>query len=110
MACAGITRSQAHLSALVETMEITTQGTETVLQSTNELISKIKKIPTGDEVENLIKEPIGDGLESVHEILISGLVELCKSKPVGNNSVEWLGEWLLSNNPKQPRVELPDDE
>ena len=80
-----------------------------MLQSTNEKISKIKRRPTGDEVEAIIKAPMGEGQESIHDLLTTGLVELCKVKPVGIDAVEWLGEWLLNNNPKQPRVALNYD-
>lgn len=76
-----------------------------VLQSTNEKISKIKRRPTGEEVETMIKAPMsGTGSQSIHDLLVTGLVELCKVKPVGMDAVQWLGEWLLANNPNKPRV------
>lgn len=76
-----------------------------VLQSTIESISKIKRKPTGEELEAMIKSPMnGPGSESLHDLVVTGLVELCKVKPVGMDAVEWLGEWFLANNPQQPRV------
>ena len=51
-----------------------------------------------------------DGVTSVHDLLVTGLVELCKVKPVGIDAVKWLGEWLIDNNPNKPRVDGPDDE
>ena len=35
-------------------------------------------------------------------VLVEGLVNLCKAKPVGNAAVRWLGEWLVANNPARP--------
>lgn len=45
----------------------------------------------------------------MHDLLVTGLVALCKAKPVGLDAVQWLGEWLLANNPNKPRVDDPDD-
>lgn len=61
-------------------------------------------------MESAIKSPMPNCSESVHDVLVTGLVELCKVKPVGVDAVQWLGEWLLNNNPNQPRVIEPDDE
>jgi hypothetical protein len=57
-------------------------------------------------LEDYIKSP-SQGEISIHDVLINGLVELCKVKPVGNDAVQWLGEWLIANNPNKPRVEGP---
>lgn len=96
--------------ALIETIELVPLGPEIVLQSSNESLNKIKRRALGSELEDLMKEPLVDGGDSLHDLLTNGLVELCKVKPVGLNAVEWLGEWLLANNPNKPRVEIPDDE
>ena len=64
----------------------------------------------GDEITDLIQEPMGDGIESVHQVLVKGLVELCKVKPVGPEAVKFLGEWLLVNNPNKPSVNEPLDD
>ena len=53
---------------------------------------------------------MGDGIESVHQVLVKGLVELCKVKPVGPEAVKFLGEWLLVNNPNKPSVNEPIDD
>ena len=37
---------------------------------------------------------------STEEILITGLLELCKTKLPENDAIRWLGEWLIDNNPK----------
>ncbi len=87
------------------------QGNDLILQSENEAISKIRKVPTGDELENMLKDPNGAGNDmSINELLITGLAELCKVKPVGTEAVKYLGEWLLINNPSQPAVRSPDDD
>jgi hypothetical protein len=80
-----------------------------VLQSTNEEISKIKKRYTGKDLEAMMEEALGGGGESMNALIVTGLVELCKVKPVGNDAVKWLGEWFLANNPNKPNVIDPDD-
>ena len=77
---------------------------ELALQSSFETIKLQKRKPTGDEVEAVIKAT-DPGKESIHDIIVSGLVELCKVKPVGLDAVKWLGEWLLANNPNKPCVD-----
>eukprot|EP00606_Chrysophyceae_sp_TOSAG23-5_P001215 GSChrysophyteH2.ASY1.ANO1.362.1 assembled CDS len=105
LAAANLTRSKAHLSSLLESVKMVPAGGEYVLQSDYEAISKIKRRPTGEEVEALIKAPMAPGKESIHSLLVTGCVELCKVKPVGVDAVEWLGDWLLANNPNKPSVQ-----
>jgi predicted amino acid racemase len=82
-----------------------------VLESSFEQISKIKKRPTGADLETIMKTPMmSEGSDSVQELLVTGLMELCKAKPVGLDAVQWLGEWLIKNNPNQPNLIIPDDE
>jgi hypothetical protein len=73
-------------------------------------ISDIKKRATGTTLDNHIKAPMFGCPESIHDVIVTGLVELCKVKPVGVDAVQWLGEWLLNNNPNKPQVTDPDDE
>ena len=81
-----------------------------VLESSNRIISKIKKRPTGDQLEEMMLKPmVGDGSDSVHKLLITGLMQICKEKPSGNDAVQRLGEWLIENNPNKPIVEDPED-
>lgn len=40
--------------------------------------------------------------ETLHDLLIKGLTQLAKDKPAGLQAVQYLGEWLLNNNPNQP--------
>lgn len=81
-----------------------------MLQSSIEKIGNIKQRLTGNELEDFIKAPMAGCSQSVNDVLVEGLVELCKVKPVGIDAVEWLGNWLLNNNPNQPHVDEPTDE
>lgn len=110
LAHAGVVRNIPSLTHLIESIDLFPQGLNSVLQSSIDGISNIKKRATGDELESAIKSPMNNCSESVHDVLVTGLVELCKVKPVGVDAVQWLGEWLLNNNPNQPRVIEPDDE
>ena len=106
LARAGITRAPASLSGLIESIVLVPKGAEFELQSTLETVSDNKKRLSGEEVEGMIKSPLKrDAEESIHSLITSGLVELCKVKPVGIDAVEFLGEWLLKNNPNRPVVQ-----
>jgi Dpy-30 motif len=110
LAAAGITRTKSDLTVLVNTIDMVQGGDkEMVLQSSNSLISKIRRKPSGNEVEELIRAPM-DGGGTLHSLLVSGLVELCKVKPQGVDAAQYLGEWLLTNNPNQPAVWSPEDD
>lgn len=58
--------------------------------------------------ETTITEPISHESsalyleKNVNPILIKGLKELCKSKPL--HPIKWIADWLLSNNPNQPII------
>ena len=107
----GFTRAIGSLQALLETIYLDPVGGEYVLASSCEAISRIKRRPTGDEVEKMLKQPIYPGCEeSIHSLISTGCVELCKVKPVGIDAVGWLGEWLLKNNPKTFGVDEPSEE
>ncbi|KAI8913370.1 nucleoside diphosphate kinase [Gorgonomyces haynaldii] len=43
--------------------------------------------------------------DAVYPTLLKGLTALCKEKP--QNPTEWLGKWLVENNPSRPIYELP---
>ncbi len=108
---AGISRSPAELKFFLDTIELVQQGSDQVLQSTNDKISKIQNRLTGAALEAQIKtQPIGSSDQTINDLIVTGLVELCKVKPVGVDAVKWLGEWLLENNPNKPVVMSPDDE
>ena len=96
--------------ALLETMYLIDCGEETVLESSCDKISKQKLKPSPQYMDKLLSEPLVADGDSLNELLVKGLVELCKCKPVGLNASEWLGNWLLANNPNMPRVDVPDEE
>ncbi|KAI9218673.1 nucleoside diphosphate kinase [Blastocladiella britannica] len=61
---------------------------------------------------NATVEPLPDSTQiatfleaSVYPTLTKGLVQLCTEKPT--NPTEWLGKWLLQNNPNKPRTVVP---
>lgn len=106
-----LNRSRDSLQYLLDNISLEPFGiSELALQTNFETIKKQKKRPTGDDVEAALKAGQGLGEQSIHEILCSGMVELCKNKPGGLSAVKWLGEWLLANNPRKPCVDSPDDE
>lgn len=72
-----------------------------LLQSTCPEISDAKIPMTASDAQEAIKK--------TNAVLVEGLVELCKVKPVGLDAVQWLGEWLLQNNPNKPRVDLAEE-
>ncbi|GAB5362733.1 hypothetical protein AAMO2058_000823400, partial [Amorphochlora amoebiformis] len=45
---------------------------------------------------------------SLKDVLVEGLTKLCRSKPVGLEAIEWLGRWLIENNPARPNVQDPE--
>eukprot|EP00600_Ochromonadales_sp_CCMP1393_P001637 CAMPEP_0174981836 /NCGR_PEP_ID=MMETSP0004_2-20121128/16124_1 /TAXON_ID=420556 /ORGANISM="Ochromonas sp., Strain CCMP1393" /LENGTH=162 /DNA_ID=CAMNT_0016233651 /DNA_START=110 /DNA_END=598 /DNA_ORIENTATION=+ len=110
LAHAGYARNTPSLTSLIESIDLVPQGADQVLQSSNDNISKIKKRATGVALEEIVKAPMSNCSESINDVLVSGLVALCKEKPVGTDAVEWLGNWLLNNNPNKPVVIDPEDE
>jgi hypothetical protein len=110
LSTAGITRHKASLREFLLTIELVKKDSLMVLESSNYLISKITKRPTGDELEVMMKKPMmGNDTDSIQELLVTGLMQLCKEKPSGNDAIKWLGEWLIENNPNKPMVEDPED-
>ena len=92
---------------LLSSMSVERHGDDVVLFSTDAAMPRPRRSITEDQLEERIRAPMPDS-SSLHEVLVQGLVELCKVKPVGNDAVQWLGEWLLNNNPNKPRVEVPE--
>ncbi len=89
------------MQKLVETMELRASGSVLLLQSKDDNIA-VSKVPmTAGEAQKTINQ--------ANSVLVDGLVELCKVKPVGIDAVKWLGEWLLQNNPNKPRVDVVDE-
>lgn len=94
---------------LIDTLYLSPLGGDWALQSNNLKIKEQKVVPTGENLDSLIKAKVLDGGGSIHELLITGLVELCKAKPVGIDAVRWLGNWLIENNPNKPRVNVVEE-
>jgi hypothetical protein len=110
LAEAGLTRHKDSLKGLLDSIQLVAQGTtDFVLESSYEQISKIKKRPRGDELKEMMEKPMTDGGDSFQEFLVTSLMELCRNKPTGLDAVEWLGQWLIENNPNRPVVEIPDE-
>ena len=40
-------------------------------------------------------------------VLVDGLTELCRKKPIGLDAVSFLADYLERNNPRKPRIEEP---
>ena len=77
LAAANLTRSKAHLSSLLESVKMVPAGGEYVLQSDYEAISKIKRRPTGEEVEALIKAPMAPGMSFCAAMCVYMYIYLC---------------------------------
>ena len=76
-----------------------------VLESSIENIRDEQSMNSNAEGASVVPLAYGDS-ESAEEILVTGLLELCKTKLEGNDAIRWLGEWLLENNPK--KIEICD--
>ncbi len=98
------------MQELIDTIEIVPQGSDFILQSSDERLSKIKQRLTGEALAEMMKNSLSGSNVSLNELLVTGLVELSKVKPVGLDAVKWLGEWFLANNPTKPNVVGPDDD
>ena len=62
-------------------------------------------VKEGAEAAEYLGSLLATPTKTLNQVLVDGLVELCKVKPTGLNAVRWLGEWLIKNNPTQPSVE-----
>ncbi|CAN0109520.1 unnamed protein product [Phaeothamnion confervicola] len=105
---AGLCRSDDDLKRLADSIQLYRIGTNTFIHSTLPGISKPKVVPLGDAAKDFIAATPAGPATSLPELLATALSELCKVKPQGLDAVQWLGEWLLANNPNQPTVQEPD--
>ncbi len=110
MVAARYSRSKESLTALIETVDIYPQGKDFVLISSNDAIPAPKQRLLGSDLEQLLRDPLVSGGPTMNELMVTGLMELCKVKPVDLDAVRWLGEWFLANNPVKPNVIDPDEE
>ena len=104
---AGITRLDAHLEKLANSVDLVERGGKTFLESSLPGILKAKVVPQGDGVRQFISATVA-GSETLPELLTTALSELCKEKPAGLEACRWLGQWLLDHNPNQPSVDEPE--
>ena len=105
---AGLNRTEPSLAKLTASIDLIERGGVAVLQSSIPGIIKPKIVPTGGGVRQFISRTKA-GNEALPEFLTKALSELCKEKPVGLNATKWLGNWMLLNNPNQPKVDEPID-
>mmetsp|Transcript_719 Transcript_719/g.628 ORF Transcript_719/g.628 Transcript_719/m.628 type:complete len:162 (-) Transcript_719:41-526(-) len=106
---ARLKRNSEELNRLIDSIDLIEKDGHLVLYTSIDDISNIKIKPGVEGIDKFLSAEIKPGSESVNEVLVRGLVELCKVKPVGLDAVSWLGEWLLANNPSKPRVEDEDE-
>lgn len=104
-------RSDNVLESIVNSLSLIKQDDEYVLSSNIPCLTNIKKKPSAQEIDNMVNDPNGAGPnQSIYSLLVTGLAELCKVKPAGTDAVQYLGQWLLVNNPAQPAVWSPEDD
>ncbi|KAI9142275.1 nucleoside diphosphate kinase [Paraphysoderma sedebokerense] len=60
----------------------------------------VDQLPTNRQIKEYLEKVL-------YPVLSQGLTQLCKEKP--GDPAEWLGKWLLHNNPNKPRVIEPDN-
>uniref|UniRef100_A0A7S4DEB2 Nucleoside diphosphate kinase-like domain-containing protein n=2 Tax=Lotharella globosa TaxID=91324 RepID=A0A7S4DEB2_9EUKA len=63
--------------------------------------------PRLNDPEEYAKASLNSLDVSLNDVLQKGLTKLCRAKPVGLDAIEWLGRWLIENNPARPSVEQP---
>ncbi|CAM9885660.1 unnamed protein product [Chrysoparadoxa australica] len=111
LADAGLSCCAEDLIKLTGSIDIYTlpASKDTFIHSSLPGINKPKVIPTGEAARDLVSDTVLGAGETLPELLTAGLCELCKVKPAGLDAVQWLGKWLLANNPSQPQVEEPEE-
>ena len=104
MSKSGFKRNNDSLKELLNTLSLVQVGKDFRLESSNKFISPIHRVETEDAVDAMLNNKITENT-TMRTVLLKGLVELCKIKPRQEDAIEWLGEWLIKNNPSQPLVE-----
>ena len=109
LSAAGVKRTTEGLTRLADSIDVsTTKEKGTQITSSLPEIRDNKHIPLGADVQtHIASTPAGAG--ALPALLTTALSELCKAKPAGIEAVQWLGEWLLENNPNQPHVEEEEE-
>ena len=88
----------------MDTLSVVQTHGELRIHSTNVYISPTNRVDTDDAVDSMLNSKIGTK-DTMRSVLLKGLVELSKVKPRKEEAIEWLGNWLINNNPAQPIVE-----
>jgi UMP-CMP kinase len=68
-----------------------------------------ENLPTMIQVEETLNKkpaprPHVEQSKSLQDVLVDGLTQLCRVKPIKDDAVTWLAEWLIRNNPNKPSV------
>ena len=88
----------------MDTLSVTQAHGELRIHSNNLFISPINRVDSDEAVDVMLNSKIGNK-DTMRSVLLKGLVELSKVKPRKEEAIEWLGNWLINNNPAQPIVE-----
>ena len=94
-----MTRHVSSLTDLLHSIRLVPKGPVMVLESFIENICD-EQCADFDIVDSSGFATIDTDAVLTEEILITGLLELCKTKLPMNDAIRWLGEWLIENNPK----------
>ena len=62
---------------------------------------------TGDAAKDYLATKRCTEEKSMNQVLVDGLVALCKAKPIGTEAIRYLGKWLIENNPARPGAKAP---
>lgn len=58
-----------------------------------------------DRINELLNYEIdSESSTSLKTVILKGLTQVCKEKPMGEDAIVYLGKWLLENNTSQPKV------
>jgi adenylate kinase len=63
---------------------------------------------TGDKAKEYLAQKRCTEEKFMNQVLVDGLVALCKAKPVGAEAIRFLGKWLIENNPARPGAKAPE--
>ena len=66
------------------------------------------KLLTGDSARDYLATKRCTEEKTMNQVLVDGLVALCKAKPVGPAAIRYLGKWLIENNPARPGAKAPE--
>lgn len=87
----------------MKSLTINKIGSKLNLESTNKYLKISETANSCESVEELMLTRASNG-DSLQQILLNGLVELCRAKPSGEAAISSLGEWLIANNPNKPNI------